>query len=57
MKTKYWSIKVGNYIYQCEIHGNTAYFYGEIPHYTKKEGDITREDIRKYINKYINENN
>jgi len=57
MKTKHWSIKVGNCIYPCEIYwGNIAYFYGEIPNYIKREGNITREDIRKHISKYKNEN-
>ena len=56
MKTKHWSIKIGNRIYSCEIYyGNMAYFYGAIPNYIKREGNITKEDIRKYINKYKNE--
>lgn len=59
MKTKYWSIKVdGIGIFRCYVSRNDIYFYGVLPSYTKKDGDITREDVRKYIkSNYKNEKN
>lgn len=58
MKTKHWSIKIdGIGIFQCYVSRNSVYFYGAVHPYTKKEGNITREDVRKYIkNNYKNEN-